>query len=176
MGFNFEELDDEIRKLMLEEIELDIQNKKLFLSPRLNHHGQSEYPALLKKAVGDGNEEKLANNLNVENYWEEKEPRRTKNGVKYYNIPYNANSVLAEGEFNRFYIRAICIKAIADDLQIEIYRAKEVQNPRSESGRIIGQTRDPNELLNDLRENIGLNTVLRLPPGPNSGLSIRFKR
>lgn len=176
MGFHFENLDEETRKLMLEEVDLDIKNKRLYLSLRLNNHGQSEYPKILKLAIENGNERTFASDLNYVNYWEEKEPRRTRSGITYCKVPVNAHETLAEGEFNRFYIRAVCRKAISDHLDIEIYRAKNVRNPRSQSQIIIGQTRDPKQLLKDLRDKIGVDTVLGIPPGPNSGLSIRIKR
>jgi hypothetical protein len=46
--------------------------------------------------------------------------------------------MLAEGEFNRFYIRALCVRAIEDGLpEVIVYRAKEVQSARPESARMI---------------------------------------
>ena len=58
---------------------------------------------------------------------------------------------------------------------IEVYRAKEVTNPRSESERKIGTIVDPKKLLDDLRANPGVDTALGLPSGPNSGLSVKIK-
>ena len=87
----------------------------------------------------------------------------------------NASEVFAEGEFNRFYIRALCKRVISDNKgRLEIYRAKQVSNPRIESEMMIGRIIDPSKLLDDLRTNIGVDTVLGLPCGPNSGLSIRI--
>ena len=90
-------------------------------------------------------------------------------------VPSDAHTTLAEGEFNRFYLRAICLKALEIGAEIEVYRAKSVRNPRPESEAMIGKRLDPNELLQDLRENIGVDTALGLPQGPNSGLSGKIK-
>lgn len=175
MGFNFENLDDDIRNLMLDEIDMDIKNNTLYLSKRLNYHGQSKYPELLKKAIIEGNDSTLAADLRYENYWEEKEPRRTRNGIKYTKVPSNANETLAEGEFNRFYIRAMCRKSILNGNELQVCRSKQVRNPRQESEAIIGKSVDSKSLLKDLQNNIGKVTLLGVPAGPNSGLSVRFK-
>ncbi len=92
-------------------------------------------------------------------------------------VPRNAHETLAEGEFNRFYIRGLCRRAIDEGLSaLEVYRAKEVRDPRPESQNMIGKSLDPSQLLNDLRTQIGIDTVLGLPSGPNSGLSARIRR
>jgi hypothetical protein len=83
--------------------------------------------------------------------------------------------MLAEGEFNRFYIRALCMSAMEDGVtELVVYRAKAVQSARSESERKIGQAVSPGALLNDLRARPGVDTALGLPAGPNSGLSVRL--
>jgi hypothetical protein len=65
-------------------------------------------------------------------------------------VPINANTTLAEGEFNRFYIRALCIYAIQNNIQfLVVCRAKESLNPRPESLMKIGTNVDPKTLLND---------------------------
>jgi hypothetical protein len=55
-----------------------------------------------------------------------------------------------------------------------VYRAKEVANPRPESTALIGKSLPANRLLDDLRANVGTDTALGLPPGPNSGLSVKL--
>ena len=176
MQFNFKDLDQNTRELMDDEVDYDIQNGRLYIGKRLNDFGKSNYPKLLKKAIKDGNEYSLANDLKNHNCIKIKEERNTKNGITLVNVASNANETLAEGEFNRFYIRALCLKVMKDNAGVlEIYRAKPVSNPRPESQIKIGETVNPEKLLNDLRANIGINTILGLPQGPNSGLSVRIK-
>ncbi len=176
MAFKFENLDSKTRQLMLDELELDIKNKRLYLSSRLSEIGKKQYPQLLRNAIQENNETTLANNLKIQNCLNPTEPRNTNQGAKIVCVPVTANETLAEGEFNRFYIRALCSKVIEDKRStLEIYRAKQVSTPRPESQMMIGKIVNPEKLLNDLRTNIGVDTVLGLPPGPNSGLSVRIK-
>ena len=87
----------------------------------------------------------------------------------------NAHQMLAEGEFNRFYIRALCVRASEDNnVEVIVYRAKAVENARSASQQMIGQRMSAEALLHDLRSSPGVDTALGLPPGPNSGLSVRL--
>jgi hypothetical protein len=90
-------------------------------------------------------------------------------------VPATAPETLAEGEFNRFYIRGLCVRALAEGItELVIYRAKQVENPRSESTAKIGLKISAQALLTDLRANPGVDTALGLPPGPNSGLSVKL--
>ncbi len=93
-------------------------------------------------------------------------------------VASNAAEMLAEGELNRFFIRGLCICMTAADVnaEVEIYRAKEVEKPRSESQMRIGKRVRASALLNDLRQNIAVDTALGVPAGPNSGLSVRAIR
>jgi hypothetical protein len=87
----------------------------------------------------------------------------------------NAHEMLAEGEFNRFYIRALCLRAIEDGVsEVIVYRAKDVEHARSESQQKIGSRVAAELLLRDLRTHVGVDTALGLPPGPNSGLSVHL--
>ncbi|MGH3041645.1 MAG: hypothetical protein ACRDNG_07905 [Gaiellaceae bacterium] len=81
---------------------------------------------------------------------------------------------MAEGEFNRFYARGLCADVVASGgTEVQVYRGKDVQNPRSESQAMIGRRLPAQSLLDDLRTSQGVEPALGLPPGPNSGLTIR---
>ena len=99
-----------------------------------------------------------------------------RNGKPYAKrVPVNAAQTLAEGEFNRFYARGLCRRAITEDVgSVRVYRAKAVENPRTASVEMIGAHLDAASLLDDLRTHIAMDTALRLPPGPNSGLSVEL--
>jgi len=165
-----------IRQLMLEEIELDIQRRQLYLSPRLSQMGVSLYPDLLRAAARSGSDSSLAAELRNGPLIRATEERRTpKGGATIAKVPVTAADTLAEGEFNRFYARALCRHAIAAGIMaVEVYRAKTVEHPRAESLVLLGSHLPPQQLLDDLRQSIGTETALGLPPGPNSGLSIRL--
>jgi hypothetical protein len=173
MQFNFKNLDDKTREMMEKELDFDLGQGKLYPSKRFNQEGKNIYPSLLREAIRAGNEQTLAMSL-TPNFFETKEIRITKNGPISAQIPITANITLAEGEFNRFYMRALCILASEDSHLLKVYRAKQVSNPRIESEQMIGNNVDPKALLKDLRTNIGIDTFLGLPKGPNSGLSVEL--
>ena len=174
MNFNFENLDGQTRELMSNEIKGDINTGHLNLSKRFNDNGVRLYPGLLHQSVSNGDEVTLSSTLKASDCFKTEEERRTKSGVSMVRVPETASQTFAEGEFNRFYIRALCLRAIESDQELKVYRARHSDNPRMESQLMIGQTVDPNKLLGDLRQNIGVDTALGLPAGPNSGLSVRL--
>jgi len=174
MNFKFENLDLETRKLMIAEINSDIQGQKLYFSKRFNENGHTLYAELLLNAAEFGDEKSLGNSLKENDCFAEKEARNGKNGITLAKVPDNANTVLAESEFNRFYIRAIAQRAIDSGLKLIVYRARYSDSPRSGSEEKIDLEISAEELLLDLRNNIGIDTVLGLPPGPNSGLSVKL--
>lgn len=100
----------------------------------------------------------------------------TRKGTAYTKaVSSNAHETLAEGEFNRFYIRAVCLRALQEGFaNVRVHRAKNVSDPRSESQTKIGELIRAETLLNDLRSNIGVDSSLGLPSGPNSGLSVEL--
>lgn len=89
-------------------------------------------------------------------------------------VPVTAPDTLAEGEFNRFYSRGVCVDVLAaNGSTVEVYRGKAVTNPRARSQALIGRVLPAAALLGDLRTSIGVETAMGLPPGPNSGLTVR---
>jgi len=176
MGLDYKNLDERTRTLMLAEIERDVAGETLFLSENLIPQGRTDYPDLIRAAARNGSDISLGEAiLRRLNPYEK--PRKLKSGgfSKPPVMRSNAHEMLAEGEFNRFYIRALCLRAIEDGIpEVIVYRAKLVQNARPESERKIGQHVPVEALLRDLRTHPGVDTALGLPPGPNSGLSVRL--
>jgi hypothetical protein len=178
MALNLVNLDDEeIRILMLKEVEEDEIQGKTYFSPRLKEDCTELYLKLLKDSIKQGNDESLATEILQSKCLKSAMPRKNPSGIiTIAKTPSDAHFTLAEGEFNRYYLRALCLKAIENKDTIEVYRAKAVQSPRNESEALIGKIIDANTLLADLRINIGVDTALGLPSGPNSGLSGRIKK
>ncbi|WP_394651822.1 hypothetical protein [uncultured Acinetobacter sp.] len=170
MSFEFQNLNEETRKKMLEEIQHDISNNNLYLSKRFSQKGINDYPDLLIKHVQTGNEITLGKELSQNGRFNSME--ETIKGPK--KVPINAHETLAQGEFNRFYVRALCLKAIESGKKLEVYRGKEVSQSRSDSQNKIGEFVEPEKLLSDLRTNVGVDTALGLPSGPNSGLTVKL--
>lgn len=173
MGLIYRNLDERTRQLMVKEIDRDIEAGSLYISDNLNQEGRLRYPSLLLDAAKEGTDSGLATKiLGLLNPREK--PRRLKSGGLSAppKMRSNAHEMLAEGEFNRFYIRALCLRGIEDGIQeLTVYRAKSVESPRPDSESKIGQRLPVRQLLDDLRTRAGVDTALGLPPGPNSGLS-----
>jgi len=177
MALYFENLDDRTRQLMLDEMEYDIAQNQLHISPFLSGQGQRDYANLLREAIQSGNDETLAQNLREHRRILKTLPRRNpKGGYSIAATAENAAEVLAESEFNRYYIRGLARRAIEDGIsELVIYRAKPVRNPRPESESRVETALSPEELLADLRAHPGDEPpTLGVPSGPNSGLSVRL--
>jgi len=176
MALTYKNLDERTRELMLDEVNLDVSQGTLYLSKRLTEEGKQNYESLLKEAIQNYDDAWLGNELRRRGYIKATEQKRKpRGGFTIARVPSTAPGTLAEGEFNRFYIRGLCLRAISDNIEaLIIYRAKEVINPRFESEQMIGREKDPKALLEDLRQNPGVEPALGLPPGPNSGLSVHL--
>ena len=161
---------------MLDEIALDVSKGTLYISDRLSAVGRVAYPRLLREAAESHDIAWLASQLRDGRHMNATEQRRKpKGGYTTAAVPVTAPDTLAEGEFNRFYARAICLRAIENkETEVVVFRAKQVSQPRAESVALVGKRLNAQVLLNDLRTHQGMDTAIRLPPGPNSGLSVRL--
>jgi DNA repair photolyase len=176
MTLLLENLNTRTRELMLEELEYDIAHNKLHISPILSGQGQRDYPNLLREAIESGNEQTLAEGLRAQRRITRSQPRRKpKGGYTIATVPNIAPDTLAESEFNRYYIRAVCRRAIEDGIkEVVVYRAKPVRAARPESEALVETTLNPEALLEDLRQHPGERGELGIPPGPGSGVSVRL--
>lgn len=176
MSLNLLDLDSRTSKYMLEEVEYDMDRGKLYMSSRLSPAGQSKWPDLLKEAIAKHDDFWLANELRTSGMFNPTEQRRKPTGgFTTAKMSSNAPEVLAEGEFNRFYARGLCRRAIDDGIpHLIIYRARAVSRPRPESEAAIDKRIDAKALLDDLRKNIGGDTFLGIPAGPGSGISVKL--
>ena len=176
MALYYENLDESTRSCMLSEVISDVSHNNLYMSPRLNGLGELNYVSLLKEAIEYYNDAWLAQQLRSRGYMNDYEQRRTRNGgFTSAKVPVNAPETLSEGEFNRYYTRGLCVRVIMEGKnQVEVYRGKPATRPRPESEAMLGRWLSAEALLKDLRESIGVEPALGLPPGPNSGLTVRM--
>ena len=176
MGLRYENLIPETRAYMLEEIELDAKQDRLYRSSYLSQSGQGDWQEILTEAAAKGTDNSLALSLKERGRLNHVAQRRKPNGgYTTVRVPYTAHETLAEGEFNRYYVRGLCRFAIETEIErLEVYRAKQVTEPRPESWHKIGLLMDPSAILIDVRASPGVETALGMPPGPNSGLTLRI--
>jgi hypothetical protein len=172
MALAYRNLDQRTRDFAVEEINTDVASSTIYISPRLNPEGVQMWPALIREAALAHDDNWVAEEirrLKLLNTHEER--RKPRGGVAIVQIPTTAPDTLSEGEFNRYYVRGVCRRAIADNIrEVEVYRARQSNNPRRESEALIGKRFDPKVLLTDLRNSQGVEPALGVPPGPNSGL------
>jgi len=167
--FNFLNLDQNVRSLMLSEINTDIETDNFYVSERLNDTGKENYATFLIDSVTNSDEETLEALLDFTTHFN---PTSLRQG-KPVKIPSNASTLLCQSEFNRYYIRALCAHAIANDInEVEIYRARESSWSRPESEAKIGKKISAQDLLDDLRSSVGAEP--KLMPEVNSGLSVKI--
>ena len=174
MTMNFRNLNARIRVLMAQEVDLDISTGNLYFSKRFTDTGRQVYPSLLLEAVKYHNDDWLAQELNSHGCFKTGEVRRSRNGnFNVAHTPFTAGETLAEGEFNRFYMRGLCVEAMEDRIpEVVVYRGKYVEQPRPESEALIGMRIPASKLLEDLRSLPGSRMQYGIPAGPNSGLTI----
>ena len=160
------------RECMMDEIVLDQRTHRLYFSKRLNEKGAADYPGLLLKAAAFHDARWFCRELGRDRltFFE---PIR--GGRKIRKTPGNAHIVLGESEFNRYYIRGLCRRAIDEGHgHLIVYRARNPLTAREESEDKIGELVAPEPILADLRTSIGMEPFLGYPSGPNSGISLRL--
>lgn len=168
-------LDAEIRRLMVAELDADIQEKRVYESTRLRPGAMGDYVGLLRQALLGGDTGGFADAILQGGILAEFEARNNQGKVSQVRVRKDAHELLAEGQFNYYYMRSVCLLAISRDTRVVVFRAKGAARPRPESEQLIGKAFEPAVLLQDLRQSEGgVETVLGLPPGAGSGLSIRL--
>lgn len=177
VSLTYKNLDEVTRGFMREEVRSDTDSGVLYISPRLNEKGVAGWPSLLCDAVANHSDAWLAMELVKRGFLRSHEERRKPSGgVALVRVPVTANETLAEGEFNRFYARGLCLRALKDGIpSVVVYRARHSDHPRPQSESMIGKSFSPRALLDDLRSSNGVEPALGVPPGPNSGISIQIQ-
>lgn len=172
--FKFNKLDVRTRTLMCEEIAAAEKSNNIYSSTRFNDTGRENWVGLLKKAAQEYDEHWLAYQLESIGAMKDLETKsKPKGGYTIAHVPDRATETLADGQFNRFYMAAICRRAHEDgNTCVKIYRAKQRVETRPESRLLEGKSRELSGLLNELRnkEQSFKCDLLK----PNSGLSIDY--
>jgi hypothetical protein len=174
MPLQYANLDHVTRRAMVGELDEDVANGSMHISPRLQPSAVAEYQRLLRDALRYYDdlwlEERIAPLL------VDFETRRTAKGdVVTARLPEGAARVMAERDFNLYYMRGIARRAIAEGRpDVEVYRARLSLEPRRESSVLEGAHIPAEQLLADLRAPAPLSQAPRLLGRPNSGLSVRL--
>jgi hypothetical protein len=180
---------DCVRREMLEEFGHDVKDDTLYRSPRLTEEGWPLYRELLLQAILEEDGAWLAEQIRRLGLLRKYETRRRERaprtlagpartigrGTIRSKVPDSAADTLALGQFNHYYMRGVCKRALATgQKRVKVYRARRVSQPRRESQRRLGWELNAKELLETLRAHPEEGNHLHVPGGPNSGLSVRL--
>ena len=174
MPLKYDDLDPATRRHAIAELDADIASGAFHPSDRLRPTAIADYQRLLRDAIRYYDDlwlEQHAGDLLVDF-----EPRHTRSGGQTTaKVPEMAPRMLAEGDFNRYYMRGVALRAIEEGRQVvEVYRARLSLEPRAESAELEGHRLAAREVVDYLRgQRVEDPTVARLAR-PNSGLSIRL--
>jgi hypothetical protein len=162
---------------MLKELSLDIEDKNVNFSSYFNETGKKIWQIKLKEAIQKYDDVWLADQLNRNNCFLVSKPVIKSTGkTMIRSVPHTAAETFAEGEFNRLYMRAICLRTLENGgTNVVVYRGKIVEKPRERSESKIGMQVLANELLTDLRDSSGQGTRLGIGE-PNSGITVKLSK
>jgi hypothetical protein len=173
MPLQYQNLDPTTRRYALAELEHDIASGAFHASDRLRPTAIAEYQRLLRDAIRYYDDlwlEDRSGDLILDF-----EPRHTKSGgVTTARVPDMAARMLAEGDFNRYYMRGVALRATDEGHAVEVYRARLSVEPRQESRELEGQRLTGQEVLEYLRGASNPERMAARLGRPNSGLSVRL--
>ena len=168
--YHFPDLDEQTRLNMLSELEFDIRTGLFYEPVSMTASGMMSYKKLLKECFEKGSPETLQQKL-TSSFFRETD----RNGRK---IPSNIREMVAFSDFNRYYVRAMLLRAIREDKNLTVYRAKQSMNERKESSTILNKVysdkRQMLQMLELFRDYRKLFSTKHELLQPNSGLSLRF--
>lgn len=170
--YYFPNLDEQTRLNMIAELELDIKTGMFYEPLSMTDYGLMNYKRVLRICFEKGNVETLVKSL-ITDFFKHK-------NSKGHKIPSNINEMTAFNDFNRYYIRALLLRAISENRILYIYRAKKVKNERKQSETVINnvyfderQMRNMLSLFRDYRKLFALKSQHVLLK-PSSGLSLMY--
>jgi len=143
MPLQYESLDPTTRRFAIAELDSDLATGSYHSSERIRPTAIAEYQRYLHEALryyDDRWLEEHASDLMVDF-----EPRRTRSGGQTaVKLPQMAARMLAEGDFNRYYMRGVALRASEEGRQVvEVYRARLSLEPRRESANIFEDAEAP---------------------------------
>lgn len=168
--YHFPDLDEQTRLNMLSELEFDILTGLFYEPVSMTASGMMSYKRLLKECFEKSTPETLQQKL-TSSFFRETD----RNGRK---IPSNFREMVAFSDFNRYYVRALLLRALSEDKKLCVYRAKQVMHERKQSqlavNKVYFDKRQIGQMLELFRNYRKLFSSKHELLQPNSGLSLRF--
>ena len=168
--YYFPDLEEQTRLNMISELEFDIRTGLFYEPLSMTTSGIISYKRLLKECFEKGTPETLLQKL-TSSFFREKD----RNGRKIHS---NIRETIAFYDFNRYYVRALLLRALNEDKKLCVYRAKQVMNERKESrlavNKVYFDKRQIGQMLELFRDYRRLFSSQHELLQPNSGLSLRL--
>jgi len=173
MPLRYENLDPTTRRHALAELDADLADGAFHASGWLRPAATPEYQRLLRDALRYYDDQWLEER--VGDLLMDFETRRTPSGGQTTaKLPDGAPRLLAEMDFNRYYMRGLGLRALEEGREVvEVYRARLSLDPRPESAALEGQRLAATAVLAQLRP-ADADVVAPSLGQPNSGLSLRL--
>jgi len=169
VALRYENLDETTRAFMLAEFDMDSHAGRVYACKRMTDAGQRQFPALLREAIREQDDSLLAEQLH--DRFRDAMPV----GASSECAAMEAPGLLAEGEFNRYYMRGLCARAVDEGIaQVQVYRARVVSALRRSLLQCIGERHAPGPLLRDLHATHCSDPASVSPFGVNTGLTLRL--
>lgn len=170
--YYFPNLDNKTRLIMVSELERDIKNGLFYEPSSIKPEYLASYKLLLRKYFEIGQIEGLEKALTL-SFFKTKDKSSRK-------IPSNIAQTIAFSDFNRYYARAILVRAIEENKSVCIYRAKQTINERAESKALINKCYHEKQTLEEILRIVRDYRILFSSQSkitflqPNSGLSLKL--
>lgn len=187
MGFEYYHLhDSDVRAQMLEtwrgewtELSEHWPRDEWPYGKQLTEAGWVAFDRAMPEALASEGDDWLVNEMGRVEYWMDRSPRKTKNGITMVN--YNKQDALERlcyGEFNIAYIRGLARTLLArGETTCLVYRADPAYEPRKECSDWEGQVFPLADVIAGHRVRYfpppGDPTAFSIPTGPNCHHSIR---
>jgi hypothetical protein len=169
VALRYENLDDKTRAYMLTEYDMDSASGRVYVCKRLRDEGRRTFPALLRQAIAQHDDAWLSGQLR------ELLLLTTYSGTGPLGVGEQVPEIIAEGEFNRYYMRGVCARAVDEGVeQVQVYRAKVVATRKASLLEHIGQFVSPATILAEFHSAHRSDPALASPFGADTGLSMRL--
>jgi hypothetical protein len=186
VGFRYDHLDEQdVRAKMLRawseewtELSANFPRGQCY-GKQLTDAGWVAFERAMPEALDSRDDDWLVDAMSPADYWQDRSPRRTKNGITMVN--YNKRDALERlcfGEFNIAYIRGLALALLArGDTTCIVYRADAAYVPRGECTDWEGQLFPLADVVSGHRARYhpppGDRRAWSIPSGPNCHHSIR---
>ena len=169
MALRYENLDETTRAFMLAEFDMDSHAGRVYACKRMTDAGQRQFPALLRQAIREKDDRWLAEQLH--DRFRDAVPV----GARSDYAAVEGSELIAEGEFNRYYMRGLCARAVEEGIaEVQVYRARVVAALRRSLLQCIGECHAPDAFLGDLHAAHRSAPASVSPFGANTGLTLRL--